>query len=257
MNLDGYIARIKAYLLKNSPSVISVGARVCLSGFAFVWFPGFSPGIIAPNGMVIALLEKFRIPYISARVIHDAMRDQDNACHQVGVCVHHGELKLCERILVGDLAFTERGECEEVAMPATEGGSASSHDAGPRVEPEQAGPHQRAKSTEPKESNVTSDQEPVTTSAGEDGPDVAEDTDTEWERDDNETVPVRRVLRDEANSVAHYLLHRPGLPQHCEQCRQAKMKRKKRFCKAFSERAPEDVKYGMNVTSDHVNFRDI
>ena len=79
MNLDGYIARIKAYLFKNSPSVISVGARVCLLGFAFVWFPGFSPGVIAPNGMVIALFEKFRIPYISARVIHDAMRDQDNA----------------------------------------------------------------------------------------------------------------------------------------------------------------------------------
>ena len=64
------------------------------------------------------------------------------------------------------------------------------------------------------------------TSAGETGPDDnAGDTETEWERDENETVPVRRVLRDEANSVAHYLLHRPGLLQHCEECRRAKTKR--------------------------------
>ena len=97
----------------------------------------------------------------------------------------------------------------------------------------------------------------IPTSAGETGPDDnAGDTDTEWERDENETVPVRRVFRDEANSVARYLLHRPGLPQHCEECRRAKTKRKKRFCKTFSEKVP-DATYGTSVTSDHVNFKDV
>ena len=74
MNLNGFIAKIRAYLMKNSPSVVSVGKRVCTYGFAFVWFPGLSPGLITPNGMVIALHEYKNMPYISARTVLDAMR---------------------------------------------------------------------------------------------------------------------------------------------------------------------------------------
>ena len=83
----------------------------------------------------------------------------------------------------------------------------------------------------------------MTTSAGEDGPEVVDDIETEVGWDENETVPVRRVFRDEANSVAHYLLHCLGPPRHCERRRPAKIKRKRTFRKAYSERGPEDVKY--------------
>ena len=124
--LGDFIARIKAYLMSNSPSVMSVGARVCVFGFIFVWFPGFSPGLITPNGLVIALNEHNYIPYISARVVLDAMRNPDQASRKVGVEVCHGELRLCDKILVGDLAFVKRDKHEEVAMPATEGASSSS-----------------------------------------------------------------------------------------------------------------------------------
>ena len=87
MNLDGFISRVNAYQVKNAPSVISVGARVCRYGFAFVWFPGFLPGLIAPNGCVIALHEIHNMPYISARVIYDAIRDPETAQRKVGVSV--------------------------------------------------------------------------------------------------------------------------------------------------------------------------
>ena len=126
MHMGDFIARIKAYLMSNSPSVMSVGARVCVFGFIFVWFPGFSPGLITPNGLVIALNEHNYIPYISARVVLDAMRNPDGASRKVGVEVCHGELRLCDKILVGDLAFVKRDKHEEVAMPATEGASSSS-----------------------------------------------------------------------------------------------------------------------------------
>lgn len=103
--------------------------------------------------------------------------------------------------------------------------------------------------------NAVEDQLP--TSAGESGPEnQAGDTNIEWKNNENETAPIRRVFTDEANSVAHYLLHQPGLPQHCEECRRAKTKRKTRFCKACADKVP-DAEYGENFTCEHVNFRHV
>ena len=40
MNLGDFVAKVRAYLMKNSPSVISVGARVCLYGYVLYGFLG-------------------------------------------------------------------------------------------------------------------------------------------------------------------------------------------------------------------------
>ena len=178
--------------------------------------------------------------------------------------VHNGELVLCGRVFLGDSAFAKHDEYGEAAMPVSEKSSSSKHwpegqDENTEEEPVAHTGHQLVASpeetkTESKE-GAEADQPP--TSAGESGPeDQAADTDTEWEGDENETIPVRRVLRDEANSVAHYLLHRPGLPQHCEECRHAQTRRKKIFCRTYSEKCP-DASCGDNTTCDHVNFRNV
>lgn len=252
MNMGDLLARIKAYLLSNSPSAMSVGARVCVPGSIFIWFPGFSPGLVALNGLVNALNEHNYMPYISARVVLDAMRNPDQAFRKVGFEVCHSELRLCDCILVGDPAFTKSGQHATAAMPGPDGSSSSTRgEHGPEMETKAPlGLQLNGDVEQPNE-----EQQPTT--AGESGPDdQAAETDTEWEAEENETVPVRRVLRDEANSVAHYSLHRPGLPQHCEECRHAKTKRKKRFCKTFGEKVPNAAS-GDTVTCDHVNFRDV
>ena len=59
--------------------------------------------------------------------------------------------------------------------------------------------------------------------------------------------------RDEVNSTKHYLLHRPALPQHCEDCMRAKTKRKKGFAKLYRECTGE---YGVRVTCDHIHMKD-
>ena len=104
MNLDDYMMRIHAYLLTNTPSVISIGVRVNQQGFAFVWFPGYHPGIITANGLVIALITRNNMPYISARVIHDAIRDPEKSSRKVGARVRDGELELYGMIAIGELA---------------------------------------------------------------------------------------------------------------------------------------------------------
>ena len=68
-----------------------------------MWFPGFSPGLVSPKGLVIALHEYNNVLYISVRVVLDAMRNPDAAHRKVGVSVCHGELKLCGRVLGGRL----------------------------------------------------------------------------------------------------------------------------------------------------------
>ena len=269
MNLGGFIARIKAYVLKGRiPTVISIGARVCGYGYVFVWFPGRCPGIVAPNGLVIALIERHNTPHISARCIYDAIRDPQHTEQRVGVCVRDGELQLVGVILVGELALSSDAQYEEAAMPTSEGGATSSTDGQPTNEGSELGTKKHMKKETQKQEVKgpelrTSDDENVEatppTSAGEEAPTLEpEDTDTEWEADENEVAPVRRVLRDEANSVAHYLLHRPGLPSHCQECYWAKMKRKKRFCGAYNgKKDKESTKYGQNTTCDHVYFKDI
>ena len=190
------------------------------------------------------------------------MRNRDTTHRKVSV--HNGELVLCGRVFLGDFAFAKHDEYVEAAMPGSENSSSSKHwpdgqDENTERELVARTGHQLVASPEETktESKGGAEAEQPPTSAGESGPeDQAADTDTGWEGDENETMPVRRVLRDEANSVAHYLLHRPGLPQHCKECRHAKTKRKTKFCRTYNEKCP-DASYGDNTTCDHVNFRDV
>jgi hypothetical protein len=170
--------------------------------------------------------------------------------------------------MVGELATSNGDVIGEDAMAASIVGGASSSkgDAQTEVpivdfspllgtEEEEQNVSKKKKKTGPLRGAATEVSEAeVTTDTGAEG---GEDTggESEWEAEEScEAPPVKRCLRDEANSVTHYLLHRPGLPQHCQECRWAKTKRKKRFCSPFKR---EFHRYGEQVSADHVYFKDI
>ena len=65
--------------------------------------------------------------------------------------------------------------------------------------------------------------------------------------------PVRRSLREVANSIEHKKTHKPALPDHCDGCLRGKSRNAKKF-KGKSTRAP--AKFGDIWTVDHVWMRD-
>ena len=87
------------------------------------------------------------------------------------------------------------------------------------------------------------------TEAGESG---GEETADESSEDEDQPI-ARRSLWDVANSVDHWLTHKPGLPKHCEDCLRAKTRRMRRTAKKES-RSPK--KFGDLITCDHVLMKD-
>ena len=69
----------------------------------------------------------------------------------------------------------------------------------------------------------------------------------------SETEKARRNLFDVAQSEEHLRNHKPCLPNHCEICRRAKAKHRRR-CRKAKHRLAQ--KFGDVVTCDHVMMRD-
>ena len=57
---------INAYVLDDTPSVLSVGKRCMKQGYGFVWPPGDNPFMINPDGKRISLFVNGDIPYVRA-----------------------------------------------------------------------------------------------------------------------------------------------------------------------------------------------
>ena len=85
-----------------------------------MWFPGFSAGLVSPQGLVIALREYNNIQYFLARIVLDALRNRGAAHRKVGVSVFNGKFILCGRVFLGDSAFAKHDEYGEAAMPGSE-----------------------------------------------------------------------------------------------------------------------------------------
>ncbi|CAE7336630.1 unnamed protein product [Symbiodinium sp. KB8] len=66
---------INAYVLDDTPSVLSLGKRCMKQGYGFVWPPGDNPFMINPDGKRISLFVNGDIPYVRAgsqkSVAHD------------------------------------------------------------------------------------------------------------------------------------------------------------------------------------------
>ena len=66
--------------------------------------------------------------------------------------------------------------------------------------------------------------------------------------------PLRRCLRDYAQSVGHCLTHKPALPKDCDACLRGKTRAVRKLA-GRSKRAPRA--FGDIVTMDHVYMRDV
>ena len=53
-----------AYIMNDTPAVLSVGKRVCNEGFSFLWLHGKTPCFITPDGSIIPFDVQNDCPYI-------------------------------------------------------------------------------------------------------------------------------------------------------------------------------------------------
>ena len=63
---ESFTEPINAYVLDDTPSVLSVGKRCMKQGYGFVWPPGENPFMINPEGKRISLFVNGDIPYVRA-----------------------------------------------------------------------------------------------------------------------------------------------------------------------------------------------
>ena len=266
--------------LEHCDPILSVGRLVQINKFTFVWFPGFKPGIVTSSGIVIPLLEKQFTPYISKEMIQHAEADQHWASRSVGVRVLHGVIQICEPIESGYTDIPAMSVSDDEGKTLQKGG-ASSSSAGvskpPRValsvaepvtepmvetapvgSPKRRGKGRFASKYEPEARNTQIQDLDTSDGGGASIPEEDESAIT-WNSDLEEAADlaagtsVRRNLREESLSVAHFLLHKTTLPQHCEICMRAKTKRKKKFC-LQSNRVLD--RCGRISTCDHINMID-
>ena len=65
IKFDVFEESVKAYVLDDTPSVLSMGKRCLEQGFTFVWPSGKEPFMIDKNGLMIKMKVKDHIPYFS------------------------------------------------------------------------------------------------------------------------------------------------------------------------------------------------
>ena len=65
---------VRAHVLEDTPSVLSMGKRCLEQGYTFIWPSGKDPFMIDNNGLMINMRVKDHIPYVSL----DQVKEQGN-----------------------------------------------------------------------------------------------------------------------------------------------------------------------------------
>ena len=71
IKFDVFEESVKAHVLDDTPSVLSMVKRCLEQGFTFVWPSGKAPFMIDKNGLIIKMKVKDHIPYISLGQVKD------------------------------------------------------------------------------------------------------------------------------------------------------------------------------------------
>ena len=248
------------YLLENTPSVLSMGVRCARQGFAFIWLPYMCPCLVTPQGEIIPLDTVGDVPCVKAdglwqRVGGDPFRIRD----MCGVFLDAGSLKvdcsidtdvLCNPCTPGPLAGDDEDNRTllELASEPSSGADSSARKKG-RVASTDVVSNVPARKFSCKAENteeLSAESEGSTCTGTGDSPAATDESESEEES-------VRRNLYAESISLFHYLNHKPGLPQHCDACRRAKLRRRRRASRAFKR---ETGKFGDILTCDHVYMKD-
>ena len=234
----------QAYVLDDTPSVMSLGKRCMEEGYSFVWPSGKMPFMITKNGERIDLTIHDNIPYVDLGTYECTPYE----CHQTSKIYD-----LLERFQDCIDNFDDLDEIGQksrrVYLDGESGFEVSDDDQGDsqhvkklKVKKKRKAGNRRRKVASPGE-EVPSDDEGYPPGTPYDGPLDGEETDLEDEghgvpeevaegdEDDIEVdvvegesrVAKRGTLKREANSLNHKLTHRYKNP-YCDSCIRAKMK---------------------------------
>ena len=260
----------QAYVLDDTPSVMSLGKRCMEEGYSFVWPSGKMPFMITKNGERIGLTIHDNIPYIDLGTYECTPYE----CHQTSK-IHDLLERFQESIDTFD-DLDEIGRTSRRVYLDGESGFEVSNDSQDdsqrvkklKVKKKRKAGNRRRKMASPGE-EVPSDDEGYAPGTPYDGPPGGEETDLEDEghgapeevadgdEDDIEIdvvegesrVAKRGTLKREANSLNHKLTHRYKNP-YCDSCIRAKMKHFKTRRGSYKR---ELKKFGDLITFDAVD----
>ena len=234
---ESFTEPINAYVLDDTPSVLSVGKRCMKQGYGFVWPPGENPFMINPDGKRISLFVNGDIPYVRAGSQKSIAHDDELAA-TIKTILERGKGENSEKALNAVAATVDAtpGEEEEPDGPAEEYSPDFIPDEAPgeEVPAEEAG------------------RPPDPPSQG-DG--HAHDDDEREIEVEGDGAPTRKAkvgtLKAEAKTLAHLCTHRYRNP-YCEACIRAKMKHYRPLRGAFKR---ELKSWGDLITFDFLDMR--
>ena len=234
---ESFTEPINAYVLDDTPSVLSVGKRCMKQGYGFVWPPGKNPFMINPDGKRISLFVNSDIPYVRAGSQKSIAHDDEMAA-TINSILEQGKEENPEKALNAVAATVDAtpGEEEEPDGPAEE----YSPDFIPDEAPGEEVPADEAgRPPEPPD---------------EGGERVHDDDEREIEVE-GDGAPTRKakvgILKAEAKTLAHLCTHRYRNP-YCEACIRAKMKHYRTVRGAFKR---ELKAWGDLITFDFLDMR--
>eukprot|EP00435_Cladocopium_sp_Y103_P026723 s1517_g6.t1 len=267
LNFEVFDEPVKAHVLDDTPSVLSMGKRCMEQGFSFVWPSGKDPFMIDNEGYIVKMKVKDHIPYINI--------DQ---CKEIG---NKPKIQRLMNVLDDDCS-TSDGESilvidgesgdEMIERPTPQGlkkvNKTKRRRRKKKVHEVAVGSEEDYEGHVEELDDVDDDDDVYPPSYAGDAPDIehgVEVDDAEAGEDDDEDVidvdeedggprlSKRGTLKNEARSKSHLLTHRYKNP-YCESCVRAKMKHRKTFRGAFQRKL---TKFGDLVTFDFVDDRQV
>ena len=260
----------QAYVLDDTPSVMSLGKRCMEEGYSFVWPSGKMPFMITKNGERIDLTIHDNIPYIDLGT-YECTPYECQQTSKIHDLLEHFQESIDNFDDLDEIGRTSRRvylDGESGFEVSNDGQDDSQHVKKLKVKMKRKAGNRRRKTASPGE-EIPSDDEGYAPGTPYDGPPGGEETDLEDEghgapeevaegdEDDIEIdvvegesrVAKRGTLKREANSLNHKLTHRYKNP-YCDSCIRAKMKHFKTRRGSYKR---ELKKFGDLITFDAVD----
>ena len=260
----------QAYVLDDTPSVMSLGKRCMEEGYSFVWPSGKMPFMITKNGERIDLTIHDNIPYIDLGT-YECTPYECQQTSKIHDLLEHFQESIDNFDDLDEIGRTFRRvylDGESGFEVSNDDQDDSQHVKKLKVKKKRKAGNRRRKTASPGE-EIPSDDEGYAPGTPYDGPPGGEETDLEDEghgapeevaegdEDDIEInvvegesrVAKRGTLKREANSLNHKLTHRYKNP-YCDSCIRAKMKHFKTRRRSYKR---ELKKFGDLITFDAVD----
>ena len=228
---------INAYVLSDTPSVLSIGKRCMNQNYGLVWPPGREPFMIDPEGKRISLFVNGDIPYV--RVGSSKSLAHDDAEATAVLNVLNGKANIKAEVAAATEAVPGEVDDEEEAGDE-------------HARPSDPDPHEVPDEEEPAE-EAGRPPDPPGGGVG-DIPLHGDDDDREIQIEGEGAPPKKAkigTLKAEANTLAHLCMHRYRDP-YCESCIRAKMKHFRARRGAFQG---ELKSWGDLITFDFLDMR--